>query len=241
MAIAVRQSGNLAIGQEQSELLSPALASVLLVIPALNEEAGLRVVLAQARELGVATLVLDGGSSDRSVDVARAHDVEVLHVRRGKGRAWRDFLDSVPYGDWEYVAMVDADGSYDLSALPRLIATRSDMAVGLRCREPGSTPLHRLLGGSALTLAASLITLRRCPDVLSGFRVIRSDCLRRIALESEEFGLEAEMTIEFLRRGYRLSWVPCAYLSRYGESKLRPVRDGIDILRTMVRTRLRRL
>ena len=53
--------------------------------------------------------------------------------------------------------------------------------------------------------------------------------------------VEAEMTIEFLRRGFRLSWVPCAYLPRYGESKLRPLQDGIDILRTMVRTRLRPL
>jgi dolichol-phosphate hexosyltransferase len=245
MAIAVGQTGIRAYGQERAPFrgvrLSPELANVLLVIPALNEEAGLRVVLAQARELGVATLVLDGGSSDRSVEVAEEHEVEVLHVRRGKGRAWQDFLDSVPYDDWEYVAMVDADGSYDLSALPRLVQTLPDMAVGMRCREPGSTPLHRLLGGSALTWAASLITLRRCPDVLSGFRVIRSDCLRRVPFESEEFGLEAEMTIEFLRRGYRLSWVPCAYLPRYGESKLRPLRDGIDILRTMLRTRLRRL
>ena len=243
MAIAVGQSGKLAIGQgiALESSLSPELANVLLVIPALNEEAGLRIVLAQARELGVATLVLDGGSSDRSVEVAQEHDVEVLHVRRGKGRAWRDFLDTVPYDDWEYVAMVDADGSYDLSALPRLVESQPDMAVGLRCRKRGSTPLHRLLGGAALTWAASLITMQRCPDVLSGFRVIRSDCLRRVPFESEEFGLEAEMTIEFLRRGYRLSWVPCAYLPRYGESKLRPLQDGIDILRTMLRTRLRRL
>jgi dolichol-phosphate mannosyltransferase len=225
----------------RSQPESPDLANVLLVIPALNEEAGLPVVLAQARELGVATLVLDGGSSDRSVEVAREHEVEVLHVRRGKGRAWRDFLDNVPFEEWKYVAMVDADGSYDLSALPRLVETQPDMAVGLRCREPGSTPLHRLVGGSALTLAASVITLRRCPDVLSGFRVIRSECLRRVAFESQEFGLEAEMTIAFLRRGYRLSWVPCAYLPRYGESKLRPLQDGIDILRTMLRTRLRAL
>ncbi len=225
----------------RSHPVSPALANVLLVVPALNEEVGLPVVLAQARALGVATLVLDGGSSDRSVEVAQEHDVEVLNVRRGKGRAWRDFLENVSYGDWEYIAMVDADGSYDLSALPQLVESHPDMAVGLRCREPASTPLHRLLGGSALTFAASLITLRRCPDVLSGFRVIRSDILGRVPFESEEFGLEAEMTIAFLRRGYRLSWVPCAYLPRYGESKLRPLHDGIDILRTMLRTRLRKL
>jgi dolichol-phosphate mannosyltransferase len=225
----------------QQAIAAQGLANVLLVVPALNEEDGLRVVLKQAQDLGVATIVLDGGSTDASVAVAEAFGVEVLHVRRGKGRAWRDFLESFPIDGWRYVAMVDADGSYDLGALPRLMEAMPDMAIGLRRRARGSTPVHRLIGGTALSMAASLITLRRCPDVLSGMRVIRSDCLREARLVSEEFGLEAEMTIDFLRRGYRIEWVPCDYLPRYGESKLRPVRDGIDILKTMLRTRLRPL
>jgi dolichol-phosphate mannosyltransferase len=218
-----------------------ALANVLLVIPTLNEEEGLGTVLGQARELGVATLVIDGGSDDRSVDIALAAGVAVEDVPRGKGRAWRHFLRSYPYEKYEYVAMVDADGSYDLGALPWMLRSDADMVVGCRRRERGSTPLHRLLGGKAITLAASLITLRSCPDVLSGLRLIRSDALRAIDLRSEEFGLEAELTIEFLRRGLKIEYVPAAYMPRYGRSKLRPVRDGLDILGTMLVARFRRL
>jgi dolichol-phosphate mannosyltransferase len=213
----------------------------LLVVPVLNEEEGLGTVLQQAEALGLNTLVIDGGSTDASRDVARASGVEVLEVRRGKGRAWCDFLASVPYERWRYVAMVDADGSYDLSALPRLLACEADMVVAVRERTPGSTALHRLLGSTALTMAASLLTMRRCPDVLSGFRIIRSDCLRNVSFGAEEFGLEAELTIGFLRRGYSVAWVPAGYLPRCGRSKLRPLADGIDILRTMLITRFGRL
>ena len=99
------------------------LSRVLLVVPTLNEEAGLATVLRQARELAVPTLVIDGGSTDGSVALAQDAGVEVRLVRRGKGRAWRDFLASVPLEEYEYVAMVDADGSYDLAALPRLLAS----------------------------------------------------------------------------------------------------------------------
>jgi glycosyltransferase involved in cell wall biosynthesis len=234
-------TAELALEAAEAPASSMALANVLLVIPTLNEEEGLPCVLRQARELGVATLVIDGGSTDRSRDVALQHGVEVLSVRRGKGRAWRDFLRCVPYEDWEYVAMVDADGSYDLSALPRLAASGADMAVAIRSRSAGSAPLHRMLGGSALTVAASLLAMRPCPDVLSGFRVMRSACLRDATLTADEFGLEAELTLDFLRRGRSIAWLPAPYLPRYGRSKLRAIKDGLDILRTLLNTRFRPL
>ncbi len=216
------------------------LSQVLLVIPTLDEEEGLAVVLRQARQLSVETLVIDGGSADHSVEVALGAGVKVRQVPRGKGRAWREFQASMPQ-DHPYVAMVDADASYDLTALPRLLDSGADMVVGMRDREPGSTPVHRLVGGTALTLAASLITMHRCADVLSGFRLMRSSCLRQIQLTSDGFGLEAELTIEFLRRGFSVDWIPTSYQPRYGQSKLRPLRDGADILHTMLKTRFRPL
>lgn len=217
------------------------LSDVLLVVPTLNEQAGLAVVLRQASQLSVATLVIDGGSADRSVEVALEAGVEVRRVPRGKGRAWREFQASISPDSPTYIAMIDADASYDLAALPRLIDSGADMVVALRDRLPGSTALHRLAGSTALTLAASLITMRRCPDILSGFRIMRSDCLREIQLTSDGFGLEAELTIEFLRRGFSVDWVPAGYQPRYGDSKLRPLQDGMDILGTMLKTRFRPL
>lgn len=216
------------------------LADVLLVVPTLNEEQGLPLVLRQARDLGVTTLVLDGGSEDGTREVAARFDVEIVAVGRGKGRGWQDFLAAVPYAKWRYVAMVDGDGSYDLSALPRLLQAGADMAVAIRRHHPGSTSAPRLWGARLLSLLAAALTGRDCPDLLSGFRVIRSESLQQVRLRAHGFGLESELTLEFWRHGFAVVWVPVDYLPRQGTSKLRPLRDGLDILFTILRTRFRR-
>ena len=157
-----------------------------------------------------------------------------------KGSAWRDFLTAVPYSNWKYIAMVDGDATYDLSALPRLVSTDADMAVALRI-SVGETPFVRSLGARGLSKLAGLLLRSECPDLLSGFRVMRSESLSMLQLTSQRFGLETELTIEYLRRGLRVRWVPVAYGRRSGQSKLRPLKDGLDILGTIVRTRYRRL
>ena len=217
-----------------------SLSNVLLVVPTFNEQGGLPSVLVESRRLGVATVVVDGGSTDRTRAIAECYDVPVITVSRGKGRGWRDFLSSYPYRDWEFIAMVDGDASYDLSALPRLLEPDADMVVGVRLTRNGESPRVRALGGRALSLLAGWITMAKCPDLLSGFRVMRSDTLGQIRLTSDRFGLETELTIEYIRRGLRIAWVPVGYGPRSGESKLNALTDGFDILVTMLRARERR-
>jgi len=218
-----------------------ALFSVLLVIPTLNEAEGLAQVLADARTLGVETLVVDGGSTDGTKEIARELGGQVLEVSAGKGHGWRDFLADFPYRDWEFIAMVDGDDSYDLMSLPQLLEHDVDMAIGLRRSTGYSGTWFRAMGARALSLLAGCSTLSYCPDLLSGFRVIRSECLDRIKLTSDGFGLEAEVTIEFLRRGFSIEWVPVRYQRRLGRSKLNPIMDGWVIFRTILRTATRPL
>ena len=137
--------------------------------------------------------------------------------------------------------MVDGDATYDLAALPRLIEAGADMAVGVRQPVDGSVPRLRAVGAHALSSLAGLCTGRECPDLLPGFRVIRSTYVDRIRLTAERFELETELTMEFLRRGFHVAWVPVNYTRRRGESKLHPVRDGREILLTIARTRYRKL
>ena len=200
-----------------------SLEGVLLAVPTLNEEAGLPVVLSQARELGVDTVVVDGGSTDRTTLVAERFGVPVVAASRGKGSAWRDFLTGVPYNNWKYVAMVDGDATYDLSALPRLVSTDADMVVALRMAV-GETPMVRSLGARGLSMLAGLLLRSECPDLLSGFRVMRSESLSAVQITSNQFGLETELTIEYLRRGLRVRWVPVAYGRRSGSRSYGPSR-----------------
>jgi len=51
--------------------------------------------------------------------VAKDFDISVLTIARGKGQGWRELLSQVDYAAWEWVAIVDADATYDILALPR--------------------------------------------------------------------------------------------------------------------------
>jgi glycosyltransferase involved in cell wall biosynthesis len=218
----------------------PELARLLLVVPTLNEEAGLPLVLAEAQRLGVAAVVVDSGSPDGPREAAVAFGAPVVRAPRGKGRAWRHFVETADLSAWEWVAMVDGDGTYDLSALPRLIRPGVDMVVGLRVAVPGETPRIRAFGARLLSLLAGWLLGVPCPDLLSGFRVFRADRLREIPVRYPGFELETELTMRFIRRGLRVEWVPVGYSRRWGESKLNPLADALRILRTMLRVRLGR-
>lgn len=219
----------------------PELARTLLVVPTLNEAEGLPVVLEEARALGVATVVIDSGSEDGTGHAARSFGVPVLNVSRGKGRAWREFVNSFDFSAWEWVVMVDGDGTYDLSALPRLIRPGIDMAVGRRVAVPGETPRIRAMGARALSMLAGWMVGVPCPDLLSGFRVFRAERLREVPITFHGFELETELTMKFIRRGLRVEWIPVGYRRRKGESKLSPVRDALRILWTMFKVRLERI
>lgn len=215
------------------------LSRVALAVLTLNEERGLPAVLFAAARLGVTTFVVDGGSTDHTRGVARAFGVPVVEAQPGKGRAWRRFLASGLAGDREYVAMVDGDATYNLLALPQLLATGADMAIAWRRARPGAMTLTRAAGNFAMSTLAGWIAGTTCPDLLSGFRVMRREALDRIAFKSEGFELETELTTEFLRLGLRVAWVPVAYERRLGTSKLSPVKDGAAILRALLRARRR--
>jgi glycosyltransferase involved in cell wall biosynthesis len=221
--------------------VKPELAHTLLVIPALNEEEGLPGVLQEAKALGVATLVLDGGSTDGTCQVAHRLGVPVLHMPRGKGRAWAAFVDAFDFTAWKWVAMVGGDGTYDLAALPRLIKPGTDMVIGLRVPIAGETPKIRAFGARTLSGLAAWITGAPCPDLLSGLRVFRPDRLKEVRTTFPGFELETELTIKYIRRGLRVEWVPVTYRRRKGASKLSPVKDALRILWTMLQVRLERL
>jgi len=215
--------------------IAPGLFSnILLIVPTLDEENGLPLVLSQARQLGIAVVVADAGSTDRTREIASEFDTPVLNVPRGKGRGWRELLARLDYTSWEYLAMVDGDATYDLQALPRMLEHRADMVIGLRKALPGATTWVRGLGDVCFSELVSLFTGRDCPDLLSGFRIMRSSCLQRIFFTSSNFELETELTIRFLRRGFSVEWVDTEYRSRLGRSKLHVVKDGWRILRAIV-------
>ena len=213
--------------------------TVSVVLPAYNEEAGLAVVLGRLRDVlddSYEIVVVDDGSSDMTASVAAAHDCRLIRheTNRGKGAALQTALDHVR---GEYVVFVDADDTYPCEAIPLMVRAleTNDMVIGVR--QSGRfniSPVNRV-GNAFFRALISIAAGRHVADPLTGLYALRRGLLERIAIRSQGFGIEAEIVIKAGRAGARIQEIPVDYRPRIGESKLRPLRDGMVITRTIWR------
>jgi glycosyltransferase involved in cell wall biosynthesis len=234
------------------ERIEGVVASVAVLIPALDEEPALPGVLAAIPNAGPgwrlrSVVVVDNGSRDRTADVARAAGAMVVaEPRRGYGAACLAHLRLRPP---DVVAFLDADQSDDPGGLPLLIAPivagKADLVVGSRAlgeREPGSLTLAQAFGNR---LAAALLRLLfglRATD-LGPFRAIRWPALESLGMRDRDYGWTVEMQARAARAGLAVAEIPVRYCRRLGRSKISGTVRGVlgagwKILATIARVRL---
>ena len=200
-----------------------------LLIPTKNESAGIGGFLDRVRPLVQDILVIDGHSTDQTVDICRAKNIPaILDSGKGKGAAIREGLSRIG-GD--IVVIIDADGSHDPRDIPRLIEPivrgEADMVVGSRILG-GSDELHgdfthflRNIGGGLITMAINYRWHVRLTDVLNGFRAIRRTTALRLNLRANDFDIEQHMVVECLKRGCVVKEIPShESIRQWGVSKL---------------------
>lgn len=219
--------------------------TVSVVIPTLNEEKNIAWVLERMPAIVDEVVLVDGHSSDRTVEVARAirPDIVVLTQHcRGKGDAARVAF-AAATGD--LIVMIDADGSMDPHEIHRFVTPLMngyDFVKGSRFLAGGGstdlTPLRRT-GNSVLVRLTNSFFLVRFTDLCYGFVSFRRDCLPALALTAHGFEIETELVVHALKANLRIAEVPSNELPRRcGISNLRTFRDGQRVLRTLVRERL---
>lgn len=228
---------------------APALgrfASVAVVIPALNEEGSLPLVLSALPTVGH-VLVVDNGSTDRTAEVAARAGATVLHQpARGYGNACQLGLAEAARLGAEIVVILDADFSDHPDELPLLVdpilAGEADLVLGDRTREaePGAILPHQRFGNALATLLIWVVTGRRYRD-MGPFRAARATSLAALGMRDPTWGWNVEMQIKAVRHQLRVIEVPVRYRKRAsGESKISgtirgSIAAGFKIL-TAVRT-----
>jgi glycosyltransferase involved in cell wall biosynthesis len=203
------------------------------ILPALNEERGLRTTLsALARQApGVRVVVVDDGSVDATASVAQSGGAKLVRhaARRGKGAAIRSGLAAT---DADFVVVMDADATYPADAvLPMLtlLAGGHDYVSGVRDSGRRHIPLVNRVGNALLGTAIRRLSGSSLRDPLTGMYAFRRGALAGIQPSEDGFAIETELAIRSARAGLRTGEVPIAYAVREGESKLRPIRDGWQI------------
>lgn len=227
----------------------PSPATVDVVIPALNEERSLPLVLAALPHPPVRRVVVaDNGSADATARVAREGGAIVVAApRRGYGSACLTGLAFLRgNGPPDLVAFVDADFSDHPDELPRLLAPllagEADLVIGSRVlgrRERGALLPQARAGNLVACLLIRLLYGHRYTD-LGPFRAARWTALERLGMSDPNFGWTVEMQVKALRHGLAVVEVPVSYRKRVGVSKITgtvsgTVRAGYKILWTVLR------
>src|SRR5437660_6075038 len=222
------------------------LPSVSVVIPTLNEEANIGWVLRRMPPWVEEVIVVDGGSRDRTIEVAKAlrpDVVVVTELRKGKGVALRTGFATATR---EVIVMIDADGSMDPAEIEnyvRAVNEGYDLVKGSRATG-GSTDLTptRLLGNFCLRGLVNVLYAADFTELCYGFMALRRTSVPAMELTSDGFEIETEIVVNSLRRGMRIAEIPSHEAERLnGVSHLHPVRDGLRVLSTIVRARFSRL
>jgi glycosyltransferase involved in cell wall biosynthesis len=210
---------------------------IAVLIPCLNEALTIGDVVADfRRELPQAQIVvIDNGSTDDTVSIAAKSGATVLREsRRGKGNAVRKGLRTV---DADAYLLVDGDGTYPAADAGRLmqpiIDDEADVVIGGRLDTAGSQFRWLNRVGNRLFLATvNMIFGARISDLLTGYRAMTREFVRRSPILSTGFELETELTVLALERGFRTIEIPVQLASRPtgSHSKIRVVSDSLRIL-----------
>lgn len=231
--------------------------SLSVLVPVYNEQylveaslARLRILSESARLRRVKVIVVDDGSTDQTPAAIRRFGesleehawgslfewVFVRHERnQGKGAAIRTGLH---YADTELTVVHDADLEYDprdlLKMIPLFQEEGADAVFGSRflAGEYKRVLFFRhALGNRFLTFLCDLVCDLNLTDMETCYKMVRTDLLKSIPLESSNFGIEPELTIKLAKRGARMFEIPICYSGRtYQEGKKINWSDGVRAL-----------
>src|SRR3954447_10957093 len=201
------------------------------IIPCYNEAATIRDILKLVREvqLDKEIIVVDDHSSDDSYHILQTEAENDLHMRvirqprnMGKGAAVRTGLREA-HG--EIVIIQDADLEYDpqdyYELVRPIVEARVDIVFGSRFagRHTGMY-FWNAVGNKGLTFITNLLFNAWISDMETCYKVMRTDIMRSLDLQSRDFRLEPEIAAKVLRQGHRIFEVPISYFGRtYEEGK----------------------
>jgi glycosyltransferase involved in cell wall biosynthesis len=216
-----------------------------LIIPVYNEAKTILEIIRRVKETPFEKeiIVVDDGSTDGTADLLEENGEGLVLLlqkkNQGKGAAIRT---AIPRITGEIAIIQDADLEYHPSEYSRLIAPivdgMADVVYGSRFQ--GGT--HRVLyfwhavGNQMITMLSNMLTDLNLSDMETGYKVFRSEVLKKIKIESNRFGFEPEITAKIAKMGCRVYEVPISYWGRdYSEGKKISWKDGLAAIYWIVK------
>jgi hypothetical protein len=224
---------------------------VVVIIPALNEEASIGKVIEDIPRRSVdQVVVVDNGSTDRTAHIARKLGVTVVReTEKGYGSACLAGIRYITRKYWDgstIVVFLDGDHSDHPEEIGRLLGPLTkysyDIVVGTRTGEGverDAMGAHVRLGNLLICKMLSIVLRKRLTD-LGPFRAMRLKTLKALDMQERTYGWTVEMTVKAVHKGLRVKDVPVSYRKRIGRAKISGgLRSGARAVITMMRAGMR--
>ena len=221
------------------------------IVPAFNEEKSIASTIQKIQETlqnlsdqSISNLakyeiiIVDDGSRDKTKEVVREFKNVVLveHlINKGYGASLKDGIKKARYG---WICITDADGTYPIQDIPRLLADipAYDMVIGARTGKSVHIPALRKPAKWFLTQLANYLTRTKIPDLNSGLRIFRKDIAERFEeLFPNGFSFTTTITLASLTNGYQVKFIPIDYYKREGKSSISAIRDFTGFTQLIIR------
>jgi glycosyltransferase involved in cell wall biosynthesis len=220
------------------------LDKICILIPAYNAQETLGFVLKKIGPPKGDIMVVDDGSSDETKRAALENGAKLLEhpFNLGKGAALRTGFQYALQKDYQVIITLDADGQHDPAEIPFLLkifrSVKPDILIASRAAEFGKMTFLRRFWNRLGVKAVSRLCHSDITDSQSGFRLIRTDVLKKVDFSTSRFETELELLIKACKRGFSVLSVPIntQKVDGTGSSHFRPVVDTWMVCKLFLRS-----
>lgn len=216
---------------------------ILIIIPSFNAELTVGNLIGKIRmslheqPFTYDILVVDDGSSDKTVLIASENNIKVIShkINLGKGEALKTGFKFASEHDYKTMVTIDADLQHDPAILPNMLNfyfnNSHDIVIGTRTFDKRKMSLARIMSNRITSAVMTLRTGQFIPDSQSGYRIIRTVTVRDLVLKSSRYELESELLIRLAQRKARMGFFPIETLYGSEKSHIRHFQDTLRFIK----------
>jgi len=218
--------------------------TTIAVIPCYNEEATIGSIALKTRDYVDKLLVIDDGSNDDTVKIARAAGAEVISHKKnlGKSAAIKTGFKYALKEGYEYAVTIDGDGQHNPNEIPfvleHLMNNNHDITVGFRSGNDTEMPRWRKIGKRVLDYTTSFGNGGYVTDSQNGFRAFNKNAMKRLypKLNGNGFSTESEQLIKAHEAGLKVSHknTTCKYKNLKKTSTKNSTSHGFSVLNHII-------
>lgn len=201
-----------------------------IIIPVYNEEKTVSEIIKEIKktlrkEKNSEIIVVNDASTDNSLKMLKKiKGIKIINHEQNKGYG-ASIKTGIKAAKGSTVAIIDADGTYPVYEIPRLLTYMRyfDMVVGARTKK-AQEPLLRKPAKKILCILTSMLVKKWVPDINSGLRAFNKSLAKRfMKLYPDRFSFTTTITICFLMNKYKVKFLPIEYYKRAGKSQIKPM------------------